>query len=297
MLSTFRSAKGQSRWSPKAFLKYPMYSSRIVGIDGAITTSMIAPARSARCWVFERIKRIWNLRLYMKTGWETWIFWRSMRLSYWIWLDQTSAPSGQEKEKRNSNCPPPRAFQSTILCFQYWAPTFAKMNWSDAVNGPGKVVEPHADCTAMHVFTTFTDADVSLEQLGNCCQVGFAWWTPRPIFFRLQQNLQHQTTAHTGGEAHDSDSNHRGLYRHSVWALVLPWCFCCSSPDVRSLNLRRGPVNPYHVQILPVKHACLWQKCGGEEWDLQIGSQVAMCQLWVYGTSMLKLQLLVPDAF
>ena len=56
-------------------------------------------------------------------------------------------------------------------------------------------------------------------------------------------------------------------------------------------------MNPYHVQILPVKHACLWQKCGGEEWDLQIGSQVAMCQLWVYGTSMLKLQLLVPDAF
>lgn len=200
----------------------------------------------------------------MKKRWETSFFWRSMRLFYWIWLDQTSAPFGQEKEKRNSNCPPPRAFQSTIFCFQCWAPTFAKMNWSDAVNGPGKVVEPHADCTAMHVFTTFTDVDVSLEPLGNCCQVGFAWWTPRHgFFFCLQQKICSAKQPRIQVEKHMIVTATTEVYIATAFE---PWfylVFCCSSPDVRCLNLRRGPVNPYHVQILPVKHACLWQKCGG----------------------------------
>ena len=80
-----------------------------------------------------------------------------------------------------------------------------------------------------------------------------------------------------------------------------PWFysggFCCSSPDVWCLNLR-----PWSSESLPRSdsacEACVpLAKMWGEKWDLQIGSQLAMCELWAYGTSMQKLQLLVPDAF
>lgn len=212
----------------------------------------------------------------MKKRWETSFFWRSMRLFYWIWLDQTSAPFGQEKEKRNSNCPPPRAFQSTIFCFQCWAPTFAKMNWSDAVNGPGKVVEPHADCTAMHVFTTFTDVDVSLEPLGNCCQVGFAWWTPRHgFFFCLQQKICSAKQPRIQVEKHMIVTATTEVYIATAFE---PWFYLvfllqqsrCSMFEPEAWSSESLPRSDSACEAC-VPLAKMW----GEKWDLQIGSQVA----------------------
>ena len=199
--------------------------------------SRIAPAR---CWVFERIKRIWKLRLYMKTRWETWNWWRRMRLSYWIWLEQTSAPFGQEKEKRNSNCPPPRAFQSTISCCQCWSAHICKdaLKWCSQWRWKGS----RASCR-LYSHACFYHIDSRWRFVGTAGKLLPGWFclvNPKAMFF-LTKPAAPNTVYHgnrAGGEAHDSDSNHRGLHRHSVSALVLPCVFCvfvvqfhtCTSP-------------------------------------------------------------------
>ena len=68
----------------------------------------------------------------------------------------------------------------------------------------------------------------------------------------------------SGGEAHDSDGYHRGLHRHSVlssekdilhiWISLDSGYFPGSCPDLA--GLRRGPVNPYHVQASSWSNLC-----------------------------------------